>query len=155
MPRLSSSILIQADRDTVFRILRDIENYPRYFRYIRGAHIVADEGDTVVADIDESIHGITQRLRNRFRFYPPVRVEAEQIKGPFRSARAQFTLEETPNGTRLEHLAEFEIGRGLLGKVIHRFVADAFAQQRMAEEMVAIRQAAEMTAKKDADREGR
>ncbi len=97
----------------------------------------------VIAEIDEEIHGMTQHLRNRFRFLPPDRIEAEQIKGPFQPARAWFILEETAEGTRLDHVAEFEIGRGIVGKFIHRFIADSYAQDRMAEEIVAIQHAAE------------
>ena len=143
MPHLSTSIFIKANRSTVFQILQDIESYPRYFRYVRRAKIVHRNEDTIVAEIDEEIHGLTQRLQNCFRFFPPDRIEAEQLKGPFLSARAWFTLEEIEGGTQLDHVAEFEIGRGILGKLIHRFIADSYAQNRMAEEVVAIKYAAE------------
>jgi ribosome-associated toxin RatA of RatAB toxin-antitoxin module len=143
MPRLSTSITIKASRNTVFQMLRDIENYPNYFQYVRRAKIIQADENTVIAEIDETIHGITQRLQNRFRFFPPDRIEAEQIKGPFKSARAWFLLKEIDDGTELEHIAEFEIGRGVLGKLIHHFIADSYAQDRMAEEVVAIQRAAE------------
>ena len=45
--------------------------------------------------------------------------------------------------TELEHIAEFEIGRGVLGFLIHRFIADSYAQNRMAEEVAAIKREAE------------
>jgi len=143
MSRLSTSITIKASLSTVFHILQDIENYPQYFRYVRRASVVQREGNTIIAEIDEEIHGMTQRLRNRFRFLPPDRIEAEQLKGPFQSACAWFILEETGEGTQLDHIAEFEIGRGIVGKLIHRFIADSYAQDRMAEEIVAIQYAAE------------
>ena len=144
MSRLSTSISIQASRNTVFQILQDIENYPRYFRYVRDAKIVRREGNTIFAEIGEEVHGLVQHLQTRFRFLPPGRVEAEQIKGPFQSARAGFQLEETAEGTQLEHTAEFEIGRGIVGKLIHRFIADSYAQDRMAEEVIGIKRAAEL-----------
>ena len=143
MPRLSASIQIKANRNTVFQILRDIENYPRYFRYVRRTDIVSREGDAVVAKIDEEIYGMTQHMRTRFRFLPPDRVEAEQLKGPFQSAFGSFLLEEIEEGTQLDHVAEFELGKGILGRLIQRFIADSYAQDRMAEELVAIKHAAE------------
>ncbi len=143
MSRLSTSIAIKASPKTVFQILQDITNYPRYFRYVRDAKIVRREGNTIIAEIDEEIHGLVQHLQTRFQFLPPDRVEAEQIKGPFQSARAWFLLQKTAEGTQLEHTAEFEIGKGILGKLIHRFIADSYAQGRMAEEVVAIKRATE------------
>lgn len=74
---------------------------------------------------------------------PPDRIEAEQIKDPFQSVRAWFLLEETEGATQLNHVAEFAIGRGPLGKLIHRFIVDSYAQDRMAEEVVGIKHAAE------------
>ena len=143
MPRLSASIQIKANRNTVFQILRDIENYPRYFRYVRRTDIVSREKDVVVAEIGEEIYGMTQHMRTRFRFLPPARVEAEQLKGPFQSAFGLFLLEEIEEGTQLNHVAEFELGKGILGRLIQRFIADSYAQDRMAEELVAIKHAAE------------
>ena len=143
MSRLSTSIAISASQSTVFQILQDIQNYPRYFRYVRDTKIIRREGNTVIAEIDEEVHGLPQHLQTRFRFLLPDRVEAEQIKGPFQSARAWFQLEETVEGTQLTHIAEFELGRGIVGKLIHRFIADSYAQDRMAEEVGAIKRAAE------------
>lgn len=143
MSRLSTSTTIKASRSTVFHILRDIENYPLYFQYIRRAQVVQQKGDTVIAEIDEEIHGIVQHLQTRFQFIPPDRIEAEQLSGPFKVARAWFFLQETDDGTELEHVAEFEIGRGILGVLIHRFIADSYAQNRMAEEVAAIKREAE------------
>ncbi|MCZ6677399.1 MAG: SRPBCC family protein [Candidatus Poribacteria bacterium] len=147
MPRLSTSISIKASRNIVFQILEDVENYPQYFHYVRHAKILRREGNTMVAEIDEVIYGLPQHLQTRFRFLPPDHIEAEQIKGPFQSARAWFQLEENAEGTQLEHTAEFEIGRGIVGKLIHRFIADSYAQDRMAEELAAIKQVAEAKAR--------
>ena len=143
MFRLSTSIKIQASRDTVFRILQDIENYPRYFQCVRQAKILERSPNTIVAEIDETIHGLDQHLRTRFQFTPPDRIEAEQLKGPFQSAHGWFLLTEIDEGTKLEHVAEFAIGLGIIGKLLHRFIADSYAQDRMAEEMDAIKRAAE------------
>jgi ribosome-associated toxin RatA of RatAB toxin-antitoxin module len=143
MPRLSTSIDIKASPETVFQILRDVENYPRHFRYVRRATVIGETDNVLDAAIDEDIHGLTQHLQTRFRFFPPYCLEAEQIKGPFKIARATFQLEPIASGTRLKHTVEFEIGKGLVGKLIHHFIADAYAQERMAEEVVAIKRAAE------------
>ena len=95
MSRLSTAIKIQASRDTVFRILRDIENCSRYFQYVLRAEIVGQSANTIIAEIDETIHGLDRHLRTRVQFTPPDRIEAEQLKGPFQSARGWFLLKET------------------------------------------------------------
>ena len=147
MPCLTTSIDIEASPETVFQVLRDVQNYPRHFRYIRRAEIIREVDDSLEAAIEEDIHGFTQHLQTRFRFFPPHQVEAEQIDGPFQAAKATFTLDALENITRLTHTAEFEIRKGFFGKLIHHFVANRYAQNRMAEEMASIKRAAEDLAK--------
>ena len=143
MPRLTTHTDIDRSVPDVFRILRNVPGYAGYFHYITSASVLDETRDTVTADITEEVHGIKQQARVHFRFQAPNRVLIQQIRGPFRSATAEFLLEPRDGMTRLHHTIDFKVKGGLLSGMVQRAVAGSLIEMKMQEEVAAIKRAAE------------
>ncbi len=142
--RLVLAVTVRAPIERIYALLADLERYPQLFRYMHDLRIIERKGKSVVAKVTEDMFGLKVfRVLTRFTFEPPRKVTMEQVRGPFERAVGWFTLEPQPNGTtRLEHGVEITAS-GLLGWLGAKVLESGLAKRRMAEELKAIKAAAE------------
>jgi ribosome-associated toxin RatA of RatAB toxin-antitoxin module len=154
MLHLSASITVKACRQDVFKLLSNLHRYPSYFNYLKKLTIVSQSLNSCIADIDEEIEGITEAIRAKFEFYPPERIEVEQLVGPFKSMQARFILTdltETEGGLRPQngestlilHEVYIEVGIGIIGRAVEEFLVRSKLQKKMELELEAIKNALE------------
>lgn len=146
MLHLSTSITVKSCRQDVFKLLSNLHHYPSYFNYLKKLTIMSQNLNSCIADIDEEIEGITETIRAKFEFYPPDRIEVEQLSGPFKSMQARFTLADlSPNGesTLILHEVYIDVGIGIIGRAMEEFLVRSKLQKKMELELEAIKNALE------------
>ena len=106
------SRVVRAPKESVWRVLTDMENWPNWLKTDGGftvlAHnIVSAEGNVIIADEISEVNGKKTWSRDKYTLYPEEKVEETFIEGPVRG-RLVFTIEPTSGGTRVRLLTEIE-----------------------------------------------
>src|SRR5829696_8206298 len=114
----------------VFAFLPDFENIPKWNYAIVETHKVS-EGPIGVGTIYQQVRSVPSRSEEHFEVTahnPPRQLEIQGQLGPFPS-RLSYTLDATPEGTRVTNTVELELrGPGrLLGRVAVPRIRDAVA----------------------------
>lgn len=142
------STFIEAPIEVVFGVLRDVENYPNMFAYVKELHVVqrSDDGNELIADILEDMFGFLKWVRSKFTFEPPSYMEVKQLSGPFKSAIGWFELEPQGDGTLLRHGAIIR-ATGIVKMFGMLMLQSGEAEARMRSEVAAIKRRSEELAK--------
>ena len=104
------SIDIDATPEVVFAVITDYEAYPDILAEMESARIRSRTGNTVEADFTINlIKRVSYTLA--LRETPPLRLEWETLKGPFKTNTGSWTLERRANGfTRAHYEVEVKVG---------------------------------------------
>lgn len=104
------SRVLKAPRQLVWKILTDMENWPRWLNDENGFrvlshNIVSVEGNVIIADEVSEVIGRRISSRDKYTLFPEEKIEETFIEGPIRG-RIVFTIRETAGGTKVGMLAE-------------------------------------------------
>lgn len=103
---LERETVVNAPADAVFDVTCDIEGRARDTPAFQRVEIDERTESGFVATMWEHYGGRDVVVRSRFRFERPRWVTYEHLESPFGENRGTFTIEETPEGTRLHHVHE-------------------------------------------------
>jgi ribosome-associated toxin RatA of RatAB toxin-antitoxin module len=94
----------------MFDLVNDVEAYPQFLHWCRGARIEGRGGDTIEAVLDIGISGIHKSFRTRNSLEAPNAIEIELISGPFRHLDGKWSFEDLEDGgSQVSLLLEFEV----------------------------------------------
>jgi ribosome-associated toxin RatA of RatAB toxin-antitoxin module len=82
----------------MFDLVADIEAYPEYVHWCRGAAIDRRHGNVVEATIDIGMRGIHKSFKTRNTNEAPNRIIIALISGPFRRLEGEWTFSDLPAG---------------------------------------------------------
>lgn len=143
MPQIERSALVPFTAAAVFDIIMDLERYPEFLPWCDAAQIVETEPDAVVATLEVSAKGISERFTTRNRAQPHNKIALELVTGPFKNFAGLWQLQTLGEGTeavgcKVTLSLDFEfsgplrlLGRPLanrLGKAADKLL-DAFCQR--------------------------
>jgi ribosome-associated toxin RatA of RatAB toxin-antitoxin module len=74
----------------MFDLVNDVESYPKFLHWCRGARIESIQGNTVEATLDIGVLGFHQRFRTRNTLQRPERIGIDLVSGPFRRLRGEW-----------------------------------------------------------------
>lgn len=100
----------------MFDLVNDVEAYPEFLHWCRGARIEGKEGDTIEAVLDIGVGAIHKHFRTRNTLEPPRSIEIELVSGPFRHLDGKWSFEDLDEGGSQVLLElEFEVAPSPLG----------------------------------------
>jgi ribosome-associated toxin RatA of RatAB toxin-antitoxin module len=84
MPTIHRSSRVRHSAEQMFNLVNDIEAYPTFLHWCRGARIEERGENYVMATLDIGISGIHKTFSTRNTFEPPHKLDIELVSGPFR-----------------------------------------------------------------------
>ncbi len=109
--RLERYYTIKAPREAVYRIITDFENVPKYFPSVaKSAQFINRDGNNFVVEAQtKAFFGSkTFAVRMEGRLNPPAGFASTNTSS-LGIEREVFTMEETPEGTKIHYINDVEI----------------------------------------------
>ncbi|HAZ61285.1 MAG TPA: ubiquinone-binding protein [Gammaproteobacteria bacterium] len=122
MPRLQRSATVPWDAAQMYALVNDVRHYPEFFPWCRGAEIVSESREELVARITLAKGPVRFRLTTRNVMRPDEEIRIGLVEGPFRHFAGRWCFEPLPEGgSRVSFDIDFEISLGgLLGMAVGR-----------------------------------
>ncbi len=100
---LRATIVVNAPVDRVYGLLADVGNWPRLFRHVRHARVVAGDREQRLIEVVQDFWGMRLGYEGVWRGEPYHFIELRQRRGPLLSGTASFTLQPAAGGTCVTH----------------------------------------------------
>ena len=137
MPRISRSADVPFPAPDMFRLVADIERYPRFLPWCRSATVHARTPMAVTASLEIARGPFRRSFTTRNRMVDAERIDIELVDGPFSHLDGRWSFDETAvRGCKVGFEMEFEISNRMLARVlaplfeeIARTMVDAFCRR--------------------------
>jgi ribosome-associated toxin RatA of RatAB toxin-antitoxin module len=117
----------------MFDLVNDVESYPKFLHWCRGARIDVARGNTVEATLDIGVLGFQQSFRTRNTLARPERIDIELVSGPFRQLRGEWRfLRAAGAGTEISVTLTFEVTLSPFGLVFAKVFEELAGAQMSA-----------------------
>lgn len=114
----------------MFDLVNDIESYPEFLHWCRGARVDVRQGSTVEATLDIGVLGFQQSFRTRNTLLRPERIGIELVSGPFRRLRGEWRFAAAAgSGTDISLSLLFEVTLSPFGAVFSRVFEELAGSQ--------------------------
>jgi ribosome-associated toxin RatA of RatAB toxin-antitoxin module len=119
--------------EQMFALVNDIEQYPKFLHWCRGARIDLKQGNTVEATLDIGVLGLHQSFRTRNTLERPHRIGIDLVSGPFRRLRGEWRFVAAPDGgSDISLTLAFEVTLSPFGAVFAKVFEELAAAQMTA-----------------------
>jgi ribosome-associated toxin RatA of RatAB toxin-antitoxin module len=127
--KVERSAHVTYTREQMFDLVNDVEQYPKFLHWCRGARVDAHHGNSIEATLQIGGFGFEQSLRTRNTLQRPERIGIDLVSGPFRSLRGEWRFVATNGGTDISLRLEFEATSfgGLFARVFEELAAAQMA----------------------------
>jgi ribosome-associated toxin RatA of RatAB toxin-antitoxin module len=133
LPTVKRSARVPYTTEQMFDLVNDIESYPKFLHWCRGARIDLTQGNTVEATLDIGALGFHQSFRTRNTFKRPERIGIDLVSGPFRRLRGEWRFVPAPDrGSDISLTLAFEVTRSPFGAVFAKVFEELAAAQMTA-----------------------
>ena len=99
MAEIKASVMINSTIDTIWEIISDIDNEPRFWKGTKSVRNISNEGNTTTREI--TIAFKDKKCMQNVTLFPKERVEALFTDGIIKGQKI-ISLEQTDNGCELE-----------------------------------------------------
>jgi ribosome-associated toxin RatA of RatAB toxin-antitoxin module len=113
----------------MFDLVNDVDRYPQFLHWCRGARVNSRSGSTIEATIDIGILGFQQSFRTRNTLIRPERIGIELVSGPFRRLRGEWRFAQTEKGSDVSLSLAFEVTMSPFGAVFARVFEELAGSQ--------------------------
>jgi len=131
LPTVQRSARVPYTAEQMFDLVTDVESYPSFLHWCRGARIDAMQGNTVEATLDIGALGFQQSFRTRNTLQRPTRIGIDLVSGPFRRLRGEWRFAPAPAGADISLSLTFEVTLSPFGVVFAK-VFEELAGAQMA-----------------------
>jgi ribosome-associated toxin RatA of RatAB toxin-antitoxin module len=90
LPTVKRSARAPYTTEQMFDLVNDVESYPKFLHWCRGARVESIQGNTVEATLEIGVLGFHQRFRTRNTLQRPERIGIDLVSGPFRRLRGEW-----------------------------------------------------------------
>jgi coenzyme Q-binding protein COQ10 len=125
MPTHAEQRVVPYTQEQLFDLVADIERYPEFLPWCRGARIRERQPHLVVADLVIGFKMFRERFTSRVELNPPRRIDVTYAEGPFRYLTNHWTFEKVPGGCRIDFFVDFEFKSRLMQRVIEMLFGEA------------------------------
>jgi ribosome-associated toxin RatA of RatAB toxin-antitoxin module len=131
------SALVPYTPGEMFELVSDIESYPRFLPWCRGARILTRDIDEVRARIEFAVGNVTKSFTTRNRHQPNKMIEMHLVDGPFSQLDGFWRFDPLgEEGSKIALFIEYSFSSRVLGLVvgpifgqIANSMVDAFQQR--------------------------
>lgn len=119
MHRVDQSVLVSHSAEELFRLVDDVENYPKFLPWCGGTALkIRDEAITEAA-IQINFHGIKQSFTTRNEKIFPRRMDVKLVDGPFKRLQGHWNFHALgEHACKVELVLEYEFTNKWLEKII-------------------------------------
>ena len=109
--------------EQLFSLVVDIEKYPEFLPWCRGARIVSREGGAFLGELVISFSHLTERYTSRVTPTPPSKegeghIDVTLVSGPFKHLNNHWRFVPHPDGCEIHLDLDFEFKSKLLDKML-------------------------------------
>ncbi len=128
MHSFRESRVIPYDVEFIYKIIMDIESYPKFLPWCSSATIVSHHGNSICADLTVNFKGISDGYRSQVssrKIESGYEIKATSNSGPFQRLEHVWRIKSLNNGTKVEFSIDFEFKSRILNMVIGMFFSTA------------------------------
>jgi ribosome-associated toxin RatA of RatAB toxin-antitoxin module len=133
LPTVQRSARVPYTTEQMFDLVNDVERYPEFLHWCRGARVDLVQGSTIEATLDIGVLGFHQSFRTRNTLQRPERIGIELVSGPFRRLRGEWRfLPASGGGADVSLTLTFEVTLSPFGIVFAKVFEELAASQMTA-----------------------
>jgi coenzyme Q-binding protein COQ10 len=130
----SETRIVPFSADLMFKVVADVENYPKFLPWVTSTRILQRDGNAVTAEMTVGFSRFKERYVSRVTLDHEARaIDVVQTEGPFRVLTNGWKFAPDGAGCRIDFAIEFEFRNPLLNLVagaaferVARRMAEAF-----------------------------
>lgn len=131
MPTVRRNARAPYTTEQMFDLVNDVERYPEFLHWCKGAKVNARHGNTVEATLEINVLGFQQSFRTRNTLQRPAQIGIDLVSGPFRRLRGEWRFAPASGGgTDISLSLTFEVTLSPFGVVFAR-VFEELARSQM------------------------
>ncbi|MCY0898332.1 MAG: aromatase/cyclase [Firmicutes bacterium] len=120
MPLVEVTELVSAPIDRVYRVVSDMESYPRFMKNVESIKVLERGDGYTVTEWHARLKGARFRWVEKDLFDPQnFRITYEQTEGDLKEFRGYWALSASGDGTRVTLVTEFEFGVPMLASLLN------------------------------------
>jgi coenzyme Q-binding protein COQ10 len=125
MPTHAEQRVLPYTPEQLFALVADVERYPEFLPWCRGARIRERTAGLIVADLIIGFRMFRERFTSRVVLDPSRRIDVTYAEGPFRYLTNHWVFAEAPDGCRIDFFVDFEFKSRLMQRVIEMLFGEA------------------------------
>ena len=119
LKRVVRSAIVEHSAAAIYSLVDDIESYPDFLPWCRGAKVLERGPTRTVATLTVGVRGIRQAFTTQNANRPGEGIELQLVKGPFtRFAAAWRFAPLDQHAARIEFSMEYQFSSKVLGKML-------------------------------------
>jgi ribosome-associated toxin RatA of RatAB toxin-antitoxin module len=123
MAVVHKSVLLAYSAEQMFKLVDDIEDYPKFLPWCGGAEVRRREGNQVVAALTINYLGIRQSFATENTNDPPSSITVTLVEGPFRHLHGTWTFKALREDACK---VEFDLTYEFSSKVLEQIIGPVF-----------------------------
>lgn len=132
MPQVKRSARVPYTPEQMFDLVNDVERYPEFLEWCKGARVDARHGSMIEATLDIGFFGFRQSFRTRNSLRRPERIGIDLVSGPFRRLRGEWRFTAVDGASDISLSLAFEVSMSPLGTVFAKVFEEVAASQMSA-----------------------
>jgi ribosome-associated toxin RatA of RatAB toxin-antitoxin module len=133
LPTVKRSAHVPYTTEQMFDLVNDIEQYPKFLHWCKGARIEQKQGNTLEATLDIGVLGFQQSFKTRNTLKRPERIGIDLVSGPFRRLRGEWRFVAAQDqGSEISLTLTFEVTVSPFGLVFARVFEELAGSQMSA-----------------------
>ncbi|MCG6975471.1 MAG: type II toxin-antitoxin system RatA family toxin [Acidiferrobacterales bacterium] len=137
MTTLSRHAIVSHSASAMYKLVADIESYPKFLPWCGGAKILSADTELVEASIDIDYKGVKKGFTTRNRLQHDKTMEMHLVDGPFKKLQGFWRFDPLDdNACKVSLDLEFEFSSRIVGMTIGRVfneiagkMVDSFCQR--------------------------
>jgi coenzyme Q-binding protein COQ10 len=119
MPRHSKSHICKYTPEELFALVIDIESYPKFLPWCKGARIIKRNNEHIIAELMIEFAGLSHTYTSRVTFSHPHSITVDAIEGPFHYLTNIWKFDPiNENETLLSFVIDFKFRSKVLDTMI-------------------------------------
>jgi ribosome-associated toxin RatA of RatAB toxin-antitoxin module len=125
MPKIKvSTIVRKQDKQTVYDLLKNIQEFPRFMRDLKSLKVMEKSDNRLVTSWNVVIDGASIVWKEEDIFNDQKRgLKFKMIEGDYSNYAGEWILDETPHGTKVTIVADFDWGLPVFEKFVGNILA--------------------------------
>jgi ribosome-associated toxin RatA of RatAB toxin-antitoxin module len=119
MKRITRSAIVEHPARELYALVEDIEAYPEFLPWCRGAQVRERGTSRTVATLAVGLKGMRYEFSTENSNRPPEAIDMRLLEGPFRRFEAHWRFHALgPRAARIEFSMAYELAGGLVARAL-------------------------------------